>query len=49
MKNVTVGPIAGGASAALYWNAVLTGDSKPILGNTAVCHGVLTYDGRHLP
>lgn len=48
MKNVTVGPIAGGASAALYWNAVLTGDGKPILGNTAVCHGVLTYDGEDI-
>jgi hypothetical protein len=48
MKNVTVGPIAGGASAALYWNAVLRENGQPILGNNAVCYGVLTYDGEHL-
>lgn len=48
MKNVTVGPIAGGASAALYWNAILRENGEPILGNDAVCYGVLTYNGEHI-
>jgi len=48
MKNVTVGPLSSGASAALYWNGVLTEKGKPILGNTAECYGLLTYDGTNI-
>jgi len=48
MKNVTVGPLSSGANAAIYWNGILDANGKPIKGNTAVCYGLLTYDGTSL-
>ncbi|NCA97633.1 MAG: hypothetical protein EOM77_05650, partial [Bacteroidia bacterium] len=40
--NVTVGPLSHGASMSIYWNALLTGDGLPVLGNDAHCFGMLS-------
>ncbi|MFA6780944.1 MAG: hypothetical protein WCR77_01970 [Bacilli bacterium] len=40
--NVTVGPLSHGASMSIYWNALLTSDGQPVLGNNAHCYGMLS-------
>jgi glucosylceramidase len=43
-KNVIFGPLQAGASGAMYWNLCLTSEGKPVLGNDAVCYGILSAD-----
>jgi len=43
--NVTIGPLSYGASMSVYWNAALTSGGEPVLGNDAVCFGMLSIDG----
>lgn len=40
--NVTVGPLSHGASMSIYWNALLTSEGLPVLGNDAHCFGMLS-------
>lgn len=40
--NVTVGPLSHGASMSIYWNALLTSEGRPVLGNDAHCFGMLS-------
>lgn len=40
--NVTVGPLSHGLGMSIYWNALLTDDGQPVLGNDAHCHGMLS-------
>ncbi|MFA5443246.1 MAG: hypothetical protein WC286_05190, partial [Bacilli bacterium] len=42
--NVTVGPLSHGASMSIYWNALLTSDGQPVLGNNAHCYGMLSLN-----
>lgn len=42
--NVTIGPLSHGASMSIYWNALLTKDGEPVLGNDAHCFGMLSLD-----
>ncbi len=45
--NVTVGPMSYGSSMAVYWNAVLSEDGTPVLGNDPDCLGMITLqDGQ---
>jgi len=40
--NVTVGPLSHGVSMSIYWNALLTNEGQPVLGNDAHCYGMLS-------
>ena len=40
--NVTVGPLSHGMSMSIYWNALLTSEGQPVLGNDAHCFGMLS-------
>lgn len=40
--NVTIGPFSHGSAMALYWNAALDEGGQPVLGNAAICYGMLT-------
>jgi|GEM_PF-647251 len=41
-SNVTVGPLSHGSAMSIYWNALLTNDGQPVLGNDAHCYGMLS-------
>ncbi|MFA5421767.1 MAG: glycoside hydrolase [Bacilli bacterium] len=43
--NVTIGPLSHGVSMSIYWNALLTAEGEPVLGNEAHCFGMLSADG----
>ncbi len=43
-NNIVISPINDGNSMALYWNAVLSSDGKPVLGNPATCFGIISLD-----
>lgn len=40
--NVTVGPFSHGSAMSIYWNAALNEVGQPVLGNDAICYGMLT-------
>jgi glucosylceramidase len=46
--NVTVGPFSYGTSMSIYWNGALDEIGQPVLGNNAICYGMLTISGQSI-
>ena len=44
LQNVVINPLNYGLKAGMYWNFALTSNGQPVLGNTAVCFGIVDLD-----